>query len=273
MQLHRTAGAAHALLVECLECHVSLDSGAGRPSHGGVDSCLASLGRLGRVQEQFPPPFVPSAELAAGCPATQLFLRRQVDMQVEDLRLLCRLPAEELDPHVGCNLTAAAMMLNVISGFSRWFFHTEVATAIAAEEQHGNPQSAKRFKGFVKEYWPRLDPEPAPDGVAKRLYEIRNSLSHDLGVRDEPNHKDEATIRLAKHKMTLDEIVMDLERNLAHPLKVSIIEEQVDGSLVHLSGLYWALLYMLRRALEDRPREIEDALSGISWPEIEEVAG
>ena len=58
----------------------------------------------------------------ASCPATKHFLRRQVDMQIADIRLLFRLPANDLDPHVGCNLTAAAMMLNMISGFSRWFF-------------------------------------------------------------------------------------------------------------------------------------------------------
>jgi hypothetical protein len=108
----------------------------------------------GQVLEQFPPPVVPSESVSASAyPVTHHFLRQQVDMQIADLRLLFRLPVAELDPHVGCNFTAAAMMLNLTSGFSRWLFHTEEAAKIAAEESRGgNPRSAQRFRGFVKAY-------------------------------------------------------------------------------------------------------------------------
>lgn len=194
-------------------------------------------------------------------------------MQIADLRVLFQLPVVALDPHVGCNLTAAAVMLNVISGCSRWFFQTDEAVAISADEQQrGFPLSARRFRGFVRQYWPQLGPEPPPDTVADRLYDVRNSLAHDLGVAENPDQEAHFTVGLAKSRWTLDNIVMHLERNELHPLTVPVIEEREDAHIVHLSGLYWATLRMMREALRDRPQEIESAISRVIVPEVEELA-
>jgi hypothetical protein len=79
------------------------------------------------------------------------------------------------------------MTLNLISGFSVWFFQTDEVAEIERSEaaKGGRRESAWRFKSFVKAYWPQLDPEPASaEGTAQRLYEVRNSLAHDLGVHD-----------------------------------------------------------------------------------------
>ena len=221
----------------------------------------------------FPPPVVPSELCDAAYPALTEFLRRQVDMQIADLRLLFRLPVKELDPHVGCNLTTAAMMLNVISGFSVWFFQTDEAAEIRSlEAADGNRRSRKRFIGFVTAYWPRVPPEPSPDLVAERLYEVRNSLAHDLGVYEDPKQEHPRIVKLAKHRLSLDDIVMRLERNELHPLTVPIIEEQGATYTVHLAGVYWALHRMLRAALNDRPQEIERAIGAVTLPEIAELA-
>jgi len=119
----------------------------------------------------FPAPVVPSEYVGIRHAALKEFLRRQIDMQIADLRVLFRLPVEELDPNVGGNLTAAAMMLNVISGCSVWFFQTEQAAKIQAREAaDGRRLSGERFVGFIKEYWPQIPPEPSPENVAKRLY-------------------------------------------------------------------------------------------------------
>src|SRR5436190_16375550 len=103
--------------------------------------------------EQWPPPLDPTEHVAREkYPATWEFLHRQVNMQFADLRVLFRLPVEELDPNVGCNLTTAAMMLNVVSGCSVWFFHTEKAQSIRAEEQRRRIRlSRRRFVGFVED--------------------------------------------------------------------------------------------------------------------------
>ena len=183
----------------------------------------------------FPAPVVPSEYVGFRHPALKEFLRRQVDMQFADLRLLFRLPVEELDPNVGCNLTAAAMMLNVISGCSVWLFQTEEAAEIQAREAaDGSRRSRERFVGFIKEYWPQIPPEPPPENVAKRLYEVRNSLSHDLGAYDDPKQKHPRIVSLAKHRLSLEDIVLQFERNAAHPLTVPVIEE-LEGTYLGTS--------------------------------------
>jgi hypothetical protein len=193
-------------------------------------------------------------------------------MQVADLRLLFRLPVPELDPNVGCNLTAAAMMLNLISGFSRWFFHTDEAALIAAQErQDGRQRSRQRFVGFVESYWPQIQPEAPAKEVAERLYTVRNSLAHDLGVGEPSGGDDVQDIRLAKRALLLDDIVY-LERAVGHPLTRPVIEQRDSVYVVHLLGVYWALHQMLHAALEDRPAEIETALSLVDVPEIEEIS-
>jgi hypothetical protein len=193
-------------------------------------------------------------------------------MQIADLRVLFRLPVEELDPRVGCNFTAAAMMLNLTSGFSRWFFHTEEAAEIAAEESRdGNPRSARRFRGFVEAYWPQLPPEPPSAEVAERLYAVRNSLSHDLGVGEVPAGEEPEDIRLAKRALTLDDIVFVERSSGRHPLTKPVIEERAGVYVVHLIGLYWALHQMLRTALLNKPDQIEEQMRGLAIPHVQDV--
>jgi hypothetical protein len=227
------------------------------------------------ADEQFPPPVIPSnLVVAERHPATREFLRRHVDMQFEDLRLLFRLPVEELGANVGCNFTAAAMMLNVVSGFSVWLYQTDDAAEIRTlEEKDRRRRSRRRFLGFVTEYWPRIAPEPDDqEVVARRLYEVRNSLAHDLGVGEDAENEYPSRVNLAKHRaFSLDDVVTRLERNLAHPLAVPVLEGDDAQYTVHLAGLYWALHRMLNAALDDRPQEIETATSAAALPDIEEV--
>lgn len=223
------------------------------------------------AEEQFPPPVVPSELPGSDYPVLTEFLRRQVDMQFADLRLLLRLPVPELEPHVGCNLTAASMMLNVISGFSVWLYHTEKAGEIRDEEIRARKRlSGKRFKGFVEEYWPPDAPGPSAADVAERLYEVRNSLAHDLGVGDDPGQDKARKIRLAKRPLSLDDVV-GLERAVGYPFTVSAIEVEATTHTVYLVIVYWALYKMLRRALADKAAEIEAAIVSVFVPEITEV--
>jgi len=158
---------------------------------------------------------------------------------LSDLRLLLRLPVPELEPNVGCNLTTAAMLLNLVSGFSVWFFEADEGAVIRADEaRDGHPYSKRRFLGFVTTYWPQVEPEGDPLTSAERLYEIRNSLVHDLGAHDDPEREQPKTVKLAKAPHTLDEIVTSFERNMVHPLNVPVIEEMDNEYTIHLAGLY-----------------------------------
>jgi len=224
------------------------------------------------AEEQFPPPVVPSELPGSDYPVLTEFLRRQVDMQFADLRLLLRLPVPELEPHVGCNLTAASMMLNVISGFSRWFYRTERAAKIMEKEtKKGHALSAERFKGFVEEYWPQEATGPSAAEVAKRLYEVRNSLAHDLGARDPERPGEAQHITLSKGAMSLDDVVTGLERGLGYPFTVPVIEVEGTTRTVHLAVVYWALHRMLRRAIDEKAEQIEAAVAAVFVPEIIEV--
>jgi hypothetical protein len=223
------------------------------------------------VTDPFPPPVDPSGLPGPDHPALTEFLRRQVDMQFADLRLLLRLPVPELAPNVGCNFTAASMMMSVISGFSVWFFHTEEVTEIEKVEEKSRRQSGWRFKGFVQEYWPQGASELSATEVAALLYEVRNSLAHDLGVSDDPEQKDPREIRLAKHALSLDDVI-GLERAVGYPFSVPVIEVEGPVHTLHLTGVYWALHRMLHCALADKAAEIETAVATLIAPEITEVA-
>lgn len=218
----------------------------------------------------FPPPLVPSALVDDRYSALKRFLHVQVDMQVADLRVLLQLPVPELDPDVAGNLTTTAAILNLISGFSVWLFETEAAATIRAlEEKTGRRHSRRRFTGFVTEYWPRVPPEQSPDWVAERLYLTRNSLVHDLGATDDPDRSQPRTMVLGKIPgLTLETVVMSLERNLAHPLTVPVIQERGDGFAVSVDGLYWAAHWMLREAIRDRADVINRSVADKTFPDI-----
>lgn len=191
-------------------------------------------------------------------------------MQVADLRLLLRLPAPELEPDVGCNLTMATVLLGLISGFSVWFFETDDAAAIRAEEdERGHPLSRRRFLAFVTTYWPGIEPEGDPATTAKRLYEVRNSLAHDLGAHNDPKQEQPRIVHLAKQAYSLDNIVTGLELNKVHPLKVPVIEDRDGAITIHLAGLYWAVLWMLKRAIEDKADSIEARMADLAFPELD----
>jgi hypothetical protein len=194
-------------------------------------------------------------------------------MQVADLRLLFRLPEPALEPNVGLNFTTAAMLLNLISGMSVWFFQAPQARRIQRiEKQKKRPESGRRFKAFVRAYWPRVPPEPqSARTVAERLYEIRNSLAHDLGVEDDPTRARNRHFRLAKPDpaLSLSDIV-DLERSVLHPLQTRVIERRGSTYTVRLAGLYWAAHRMMRGALNDRPAAIERAMAAVTLPAIPE---
>jgi hypothetical protein len=189
-----------------------------------------------------------------------------------------RLPVAALDEHVGCNLTTAAMTFNLISGFSLWLFETEEAVRIQEEEiKEKKRLRGRRFKAFIETYWPSISPEPDISDTAERkkiaeqLYSVRNSLAHDLGVDDTEKRRQARSVSLAKHALTLQEIIDCCERNTVHPLVVRIVEEGDTTSVVRLTGLYWALHRMLESAIDDHAPEIEKKVAAIDWPEITET--
>jgi hypothetical protein len=192
-------------------------------------------------------------------------LAEQVDMQFADLRVLLRLPQPELAPHVGCNFTATAMIVNQISGFSVWFFHNRYAQQLEREERKRRTiLSRKRFLGFVRAYYPRVIGEPSVQTVATRLYETRNLLSHNLGVSDLDRRRRRHEIALVKPDPAVSaEDIVDLELEPVFPGVGVPIQRNGVAIVIRVPGLYWALGRMLRAAVLDQPERCEEAAARI----------
>jgi hypothetical protein len=199
-------------------------------------------------------------------------LREQVDMQFADMRVLQRLPTDDIAPGVGCNMTMAAMLFNQISGFSIWFFHNRQAQRIKGEERRRRrgPLSGKRFKAFVRAYYPRSSGEPALPTIADKLYEARNVLAHNLGVEDlKAGRRREVALMKPDPPLQVEDIV-DLELQAYFPLAGIPVRRDGLRTTLYVPGLYWAVGRMLRAALADQPlrcdRQAEKLLRALPVP-------
>jgi hypothetical protein len=210
-------------------------------------------------------------------PTLKRLLTEQVDMQFADLRVLLRLPQNDIAPHVGCNFTAAAAIANQISGFSIWLFHTRYAQQLRrCEKKRRDPLSGKRFHGFVRAYYPRLSGEPTHDTIAKKLYQARNLLSHNLGISDvgRKPRRQEILIGKPDPPMSAEDIV-DLELEAQYP--GTGVPVRREGTRIRLSvpGLYWALGRMLRAAVVEHParceQEAERLVGALPLPRTESL--
>lgn len=225
-------------------------------------------GRVSVPDDPFASGELPSAyEEARALPAVRRLLREQVDMQFADLRVLLRLPSDDIAPHVGCNLTAASMIFNQISGFSIWFFHNPQAMRILTEERRRNrrvPLSGQRFKAFVRAYYPRSAGEPTVQTIALKLYETRNVLAHNLGVGDMNPGTRRREVGLVKPDPALEaDDVVDLELQPVFPLAGTPVRRDGLNTRLYVPGLYWALSRMLRAAIADQPERCEQYAAGL----------
>lgn len=185
-------------------------------------------------------------------------LSELIDMQFQDLRVLLRLPDPALAPNVGCNFTAAALLTNLISGFSIWFLHNRYAKRLEPEEKRRKQAlSARRFKGQLH--------EPTVATIARHLYDARNVLSHNLGIDDaswrtrERKRSRRRTISLVKPDPALaDGDVVELETYATPPFAGQTVTRKGLTTYIELPGLYWALGRMLRAALVDEPQRCEN---------------
>ena len=241
---------------------------------------ILSTTRVNAVPGQFAGGVLPSAyPEVANLPSAKQFLSELVDMQFQDVRVLLRLPDPQIAPDIGCNFTAAAVLTNLISGFSIWFFHSQWArTAIEpTEKKQGGSLSAKRFQGFIRAYFPRQPNDPTPPTIAKHLYAARNVLAHNLGIDDatwrtkvkknakkQPVKTRRQVISFSKPPtgMAEDEIV-ELETYATPPLAGSAIRRSGVQTTIYIPLLYWATGQMLRTALRAEPSRCDDMAAAL----------
>src|SRR4051812_37463160 len=111
-----------------------------------------------------------------GLPRTSLrrLCRDHFDMQIEDVRVLLRMPKAGYP--AGCNFAAAAVLFNLIGGASVCFYDTS-PQALATAGDRG-----KRFKDMLIAFFPWPAGISAKDGADVFYKYARNPLAHALGL-------------------------------------------------------------------------------------------
>lgn len=103
---------------------------------------------------------------------------RQVDMQFADLHVALQLAAPSIDPHVGLNLTTAALLFSLVAGASTLLYEPNW------QAFKSGAGSGSRFKAALEEAYPwQADDAISGVAAAELLYRwARNPLVHSLGI-------------------------------------------------------------------------------------------
>lgn len=104
----------------------------------------------------------------AAYPNVHAFVRDQVNMQFGDVRNILLHP-------IGCNLAAAAVLCNIISGISVVFY---------TRNRIHNNGTGRRFREVMTSFFPWQEGEPVADKVQAFYEYTRNPMAHALGVLD-----------------------------------------------------------------------------------------
>lgn len=189
----------------------------------------------------------------SGADATCLrrMFRLHLDMQLEDLRVLLRLPNATFT--AGCNFVAASHLFNLISGFSVCLYDAS-PTSLAGRDR------SKRFRRLVTRYFPWGDSGVAAIVGAEVFYTYaRNPLTHALGL-DDPAAPG---ILISKRRLTSGRIIA-LEDSPTRPRWAAPAltvrppysdedgaERDVDDYELSVAGCYWGTHRMLHALLGD----------------------
>ena len=182
-------------------------------------------------------------------PNLKQLLKAQVDMQFEDLRTILSLPRES---ESGCNFTAAAILLNLASGFSVFFYKPSKEALLNRGDR------SERFKGLLNRFYPLTDESIPADRFVTVLYEYaRNPLVHSLGL-NASHHGDssEKIIWLIKWSLS-DAKIFELEDSLTRPvwapptLCEQILPNGKTKVLICIPTICWGIHRMLHSLLAD----------------------
>ena len=181
------------------------------------------------------------------------FLKFQVDMLFEDLRILLRLPFNNLK--AGCNFTATAMLFNIIAGVSVCFYDASI------EALNQRRHRGERFEKLLIKYYPWEGENIGPKDGSKLLYkQARNPLAHSLGLDTLPQtqSKSQKTVVLKKGPLTpkeIDELEAAPKRPTWLPQTIVTKSEQIE---ICVPTLYWGLHRLLHKLFADK-EQIENA--------------
>ena len=117
-------------------------------------------------------------------PSVWKFMAEFVEMQFADLRVMLQEPRDPMGLGPGCNFAAAAVLLNLISGFSVCLYN-------ASLEVLSDPRRrGERFRKLLECYYPWDGEQYSPAKGSNWLWRgARNPLVHSLGVQISPTNE------------------------------------------------------------------------------------
>ncbi len=204
-------------------------------------------------------------------PAVWKFLETQVEMQFADLRVLLQLPLGSPNAP-GCNFATAAVLLNLLSGFSVCLFDTSV------ESLKSRTGRGDRLKRLLTRYYPWDGEQFSPTKGSEWLYDvIRNPMAHSLGVQVTSEDK---WVGIWKRSLSLVE-VKRLEDDSQRPIWVdqevlglTVFKRPVSGGQIceflSVPCLYWGVWRLLDRLCKDptQMKKAEELLEQLGFEDV-----
>jgi len=172
-----------------------------------------------------------------------------LEVLINDARSLLRLPLCEYEG--GCNFVLFNVICHLIDAVS-FFFYNPDEGIIKMISKKGRPNSKLLFKALLKKYYPwerdEIKDIKEREEIVEILWEVRNSITHRLGIHIPSLSSEKNRVSLDKHPLTQEEIARleDLNKNIS---KKAFRRE--DGLTINLPVFYRRFLETLRNLFKD----------------------
>jgi hypothetical protein len=187
-------------------------------------------------------------------PSLKRMFRDHLDMQIEDLRVLLRLPRSDLP--AGCNFVAASMIFNLIAGASVCFYK---ATPRAVKK---HPPAGAHFRGILEHYFPWASEQLLPKEGARVLWTYsRNPLAHALGL----DRESAPEIQIAKARVGPQRIAALEDSSTRPSWAAPALTRSGSDYVLNVAGLYWGTHRMLHAVLGDPNQRAGQRLWPARW--------
>jgi len=173
-------------------------------------------------------------------PSLKRMFQDHLDMQIQDLRVLLRLPTSRLP--AGCNFTAAAMLFNLIAGALVCLYGANEKTL------KKTPPAGRHFRGLLEDYYPWSEEPVDPKTGAGVIYKYsRNPLAHNLGLGPEKD----PDIEIAKSRLGPRRIEALEDSSMRPAWTAPALTPKGRDYVLDVAGLYWGTHRMLHAVLAD----------------------
>lgn len=201
-------------------------------------------------------PYVP-LQIPEGAPeALEQIVRDRIDPILRDVHAMLRLPIDDVPGlEAGCNLSAALVLLEVVSGVSAVLYADPELEKIDKRQRSG-----EAFKRLLLKHYP-WDEEPdtaetiREKHAAEILYQaFRNPLAHSFGIDSETAHGQR---KVAKGPLSDNEIV-SIERSQDRPEEWPGPTLRTDSrskanrtkTVLTVKLFYWGVRQMIQNVLK-----------------------